>query len=193
MAVRLLPAHIFIQETKLIADILDILDKIRELQRKLQISAVTDSVHRFSQNRTSCRHPVYLGFLDRIAALMEHIWEKVRQESSFCVLYARYIRDQTQCRAIANGANHSVHANFFKIFSKRLCANPVVSQKHHCLSAVLVANVHKHLHQLCHLALLKFLEIAKFLGGHAVCIVVVSLINNVFWTERIADFLLKLL
>ena len=41
--------------------------------------------------------------------------------------------------------------------------------------------------------LLEFLEIAKFPGGHAVCIVVVSLINNVFRTERIAGLLLKLL
>ena len=86
---------VIIECTEFLAYLFDILYKIREFQSKFQVSAVTDPLDRASKDRTSCCYPVYFGFFDRIAALMEGIREKVRKETSLCIFYILDIAEQT--------------------------------------------------------------------------------------------------
>src|SRR5699024_11175688 len=47
--------------------------------------------------------------------------------------------------------------------------------------------------QLCHFTALERLKIAKLLAGNTILVVIIALVNDIFRSERIAHFLLKLL
>ena len=69
----------------------------------------------------------------------------------------------------------------------------MVAQKHHGFLAQLVGDVHHFLGKLGHLPALERLEVLELLGGDAVLVVVVALVDDVLRAELVAHFLLKLL
>ena len=69
----------------------------------------------------------------------------------------------------------------------------MVAHKHHGFLAVFMNNIHHFLGKLCNLAPLESLEIPEFLRRNSVSIVHITLINNKFGAEFIADLFFKLL
>ena len=124
---------------------------------------------------------------------MESIGEEVGQESSLGVLDAGDVGNQAQGAAVADTADNGIHAGLLELGHERLAADPVVAQEHHRFLAVGVDDVGHFLHQTGDLAALERLEVLVLLGGHAVLVVVVALINDKLRAEFVADFLLKLL
>ncbi len=184
--------NIVIQLPELVADRFHIIHKFREIQRKLQISAIADPVDRLAQDRPPGRNPVNLCLLHRISALMEGVREKVRQKSSLTVGYSLDIADQAQSGAVPHAPHDSVQTHFLEFLHKRLRPDPVVSQKHHGLLAVFMGDVHHFLHDLPHFPPLESLEVLEFLRRNSVLVIIVALVNNIFRPERIPRLLLKL-
>ena len=83
--------------------------EFRELKRKFKITAVSDTIDRFSKDCSSCCHPVIFCFFDRISVLVEHIREEVRQQTSFCIFHSFDITDQTKRRTVSYASYNSVN------------------------------------------------------------------------------------
>ena len=123
---------------------------------------------------------------------MEGVGEEIRQETPLGVLDAGNVGNQAQGTAVSDTADDGIHAGFLKFRHKGFTANPVVTQEHHGLFAVLMHDVGHFLHQTGNLAALEGLEVLIFLSRHAVLIVVVALIDDELRAELIADLLFKL-
>ena len=162
-AVRCCSLDIVIKHTEFLADFFNILYKIRELQSQLQITAVTDSLDRASENRSSCCHPVYFRFFYRIATFMERIREKVWQKSSFCIFHIFNITEQPQCCTISNTSHNCIQSDGSKLVHKRLHADPVISHKHHGFLSIFMDNIYHFFCKLGDFSSLECLEIFKFL------------------------------
>ena len=184
---------VLVQFAELVADALDIVEELRELAGQLQVASVADAVNGLAQDGAASGDPVLLGLAHRVAALVEGIGEEVGQESSLGVLDAGDVGNQAQGAAVADTADNGVHAGLLKFRHERFAADPVVAQEHHGLFAVGVDDVGHFLHQTGDLAALERLKVLVLLGGHAVLVVVVALINDKLRAEFVADFLLKLL
>ena len=184
---------VLVQLAELVADALDIVEELRELAGQLQVASVADAVNGLAQDGAACGDPVLLGLAHRVAALVEGIGEEVGQESSLGVLDAGNVGNQAQGAAVADTADNGIHAGLLELGHERLAADPVVAQEHHGFLAVGVDDVGHFLHQTGDLAALERLEVLVLLGGHAVLVVVVALINDKLRAEFVADFLLKLL
>ena len=184
---------VLVQFAELVADALDIVEELRELAGQLQVAAVADAVNGLAQDGAASGDPVLLGLAHRVAALVEGIGEEVGQEAALGVLDAGNVGNQAQGAAVADTADNGIHAGLLELGHERLAADPVVAQEHHGFLAVGVDDVGHFLHQTGDLAALECLEILVLLGGHAVLVVVVALINDKLRAEFVADFLLKLL
>ena len=126
-AVRGGSLHVLIQLAELRADGFHVVHKFRELHGQLQIAAVADAVHGLSQDGASCRHPVDLGFLHGISALVEGIREEVGKKPSFRILHALDIADQTQGRSISHASHHGVQADGLELIHEGLGSDPVIA------------------------------------------------------------------
>ena len=124
---------------------------------------------------------------------MEGVREEVRQKAALGIFHARNIADKAQRAAIAHAAHHGIQANAFELLHERLGADPVVAQKHHGFLAQLVGDVHHFPGQFCHLAPLERLEVLEFFRGHAVLVVVITLVDDEFGPEFVASLPLELL
>ena len=184
---------ILVQLAELVANALHVVDEFRELQRQFQIAAVADAVHRLAQDSPPRSDPVFLGFLHRVAALVEGIGEEVGQETALGVFHAGDVADEPQGAAVAHAAHHRVQPDGGELRHVGLGADPVVAQEHHGFLAQLVGDVHHLLGQLCHLAPLEGHEVLELLAGHTVLVVVVALVDDEFRAELVAHFLLELL
>ena len=183
---------VLVQFAELVADALDIVEELRELAGQLQVASVADAVNGLAQDGAASGDPVLLGFAHRVAALVEGIGEEVGQEAALGVLDAGNVGNQAQGAAVADTADNGIHAGLLELGHERLAADPVVAQEHHGLFAVGVDDVGHFLHQTGDLAALERLEVLVLLGGHAVLVVVVALINDKLRAEFVADFLFKL-
>ena len=124
---------------------------------------------------------------------MEGVREEVGKKPSFRILYALDIADQTQGRSISHASHHGVQADGLELIHEGLGSDPVIAQKHHGFPAALMADIHHFLRDLRHFSALERLEVLKLLRGNPVLVVVIALVDDIFRTERIARFLLKLL
>ena len=68
----------------------------------------------------------------------------------------------------------------------------MITQKHHCFFAVLMRNVNHLFGKSGNFSALECLEVLELLAWHAVLVVVIALVNDIFRTELIAHFLFKL-
>ena len=69
----------------------------------------------------------------------------------------------------------------------------MVSHEHHSLFAIFMNNIYHFFGKLRYFSSLECLEIFKFFRRDSVCIVHISLVNDIFRSERITHFFLKLL
>ena len=184
---------VVVQLAELIAHALHIIDEFRKRTGQLQVSAVADAVDGLAQDGAPRCHPVFLGLPHRVAALVEGVREEVRQKAALGIFHARNIADKAQRAAIAHAAHHGIQANAFELLHERLGADPVIAQKHHGFLAQLVGDVHHFPGQFCHLAPLERLEVLEFFRGHAVLVVVITLVDDEFGPEFVASLPLELL
>ncbi|CCZ27244.1 unknown [[Ruminococcus] torques CAG:61] len=191
-AVRCRSFYICIKRTELVAYLLYIIKEFRELKRKFKITAVSDTIDRFSKDCSSCCHPVIFCFFDRISVLVEHIREEVRQQTSFCIFHSFDITDQTKRRTVSYASYNSVNTKCFKLFHKRLCSDPVISEEHHCFFTTFVRDLCHLFYDLGNFSSLERLKILKFFARNTILIIVISLIDNIFRAERISHFFFKL-
>ena len=124
---------------------------------------------------------------------MEGIREEIGKKSSFRILHAFDIADQTQGSAVSYASHHRVQADGLKFIHKRLSADPVIAQEHHGFLAAFMADIHHFLCDLRHFPALERLEIPELLRRNPVLVIIIALINDIFRTERITHFLFKLL
>ena len=183
---------VLIQLPELITDGSYIVNELRKLQGQFQVAAVADAVNGLAENGPPGSDPVFLGFLYRVAALVERIREEVGQEPALGVLDAGDVGNQPQGGAVAHGTHHRVYADGLPLLHKRLGADPVVPQEHHGFLAQFVGDVHHFLGKLGHFPTLERLEVLEFLGGYPVLVVVIALVHNVLRAELVAHFLFKL-
>ena len=123
---------------------------------------------------------------------MESIREEIRKETSLCIFYMLDIAEKTKCCAVSNASNYCVKSNLGKFIHKWLHADPVIAHEHHGFLAILMNNIYHLFCKKGNLSALECLEITEFLRRDAICIIHISLVDNVFRTERIACFLFKL-
>ncbi len=94
---------------------------------------------------------------------MECVREEVRQKSSFRIRYPFNVTDQPQSGTVPHTSHHSIQSHFLKLPHKGLCADPVVSQKHHGFLTAFMGNIHHLLDNLSDFPSLKSLKILKLL------------------------------
>ncbi len=184
---------IVIQFPEFIADRFYIIYKFWKIQCQLQISAVSDSVYGFTQDRTAGSYPVDFRLLDRVPALMEGIREKVGQKPAFRIPDPFDIADEPESRAVPHAPYDCVQSHMAELVHKGLGSDPVVSQEHHGLLAAFVGDIHHLFYDLCHFPSLECLEILVFFGWDAVLVIVIALVDDIFRAKRIPGFPLKLL
>ena len=170
----------------------DILYKIRELERQLQIAAISDSLDRTSKDCPSCGYPVDLCLFYRISTFMKGIREEIGKESSFCICYIFDITEKTECCTISHTSYHSIQSNRRKLIHKGLHSDPVVSHEHHGFFPILMNDIYHLFCKFCHFSPLECLEIPEFSGWDSVHIVHIPLIDNKLRTELIAHLFFKL-
>ena len=192
-AIRCGALDVFIQHAELVANALDVINKLGEFQSQLQVAAVSDTVNRLTQNCAASSYPVLLALFHRVAALVEGIGEEVRQEAALGVFYAGDIADQTQGGTVAHAAYDSIQTDGFELVHKRLGADEVVAEEHHGLFAQLMGDVYHLFGQLCYLTALEGHKVFKLFRRYTILVVVVALVNDELGAEFVADFLLKLL
>ena len=184
--------HIFIQLTELITDRFHIIHKIRKIHGQFQITAITDPIHRFAENRPAGRHPVYLRLFHRISPLIKGIREKIGQQPSFCIRHPLNIADQPKRSAVSHTSHHRIQSDTRKFLQKRLRSDPVISQEHHRLLAEGMGNIHHLFYDFHHFPVLESQKILIFFRRYPVLVIVISLINDIFRTEGIPNLPLKL-
>ena len=183
---------ICIQFSKLITYLLCIVNKLREIKCKLQITAISYSVYRFSKYCSSGCYPVSLCLSKRITTLMECIRKEIWQKSALCIFHTFYITDKSKCLTVAYTSNHCIQTYIFELFHIRLHAYPVITQKHHSFLTVLVNYIHHLFGKFCNFSSLKIYEGKIFLTRNSVSIVHITLIYNIFRSELNTGFLFKL-
>ena len=123
---------------------------------------------------------------------MEGIREEIWKETAFCVFYILDVTEQTQCSTISNTSNNCIKSDRSKFIHKWLHTDPVITHEHHSFSAIFMNNINHLFGKLCYFSALESLDIFKFLRRNTICIIHISLIDNIFRTERITDFFFKL-
>ena len=192
-AVGCYTADVVVKRPEFIADVFDIVNKIGELKRQLKIAAVADTGNRASENGSSCRYPVDLGFGDRVAAFVENIGEEVGQKASLGIFYALDVAEKAEGCSVAYTSDNCIKTDGFKFLHERLHADPVVAHEHHRFLAVFMNDVNHFLGKLCDLPSLESLKVLELFRGNAVGVVHIALIDDEFRAERIADLFFELL
>ena len=188
-AVRNGALDVLVKFTEFIADLLHIVQEVRELHRQLQIAAVADTVDGFAQDGSAGGHPVVFCLFDRISAFAEDIREEIREQTAFGIFDARDIADQTQRGSVSDAADYRIQAESLEFFHKWFGADPVVAQEHHGFFSVFVGDVHHLTDDLCHFTALECLEVLVFFAGDPVLVVVITLVDDVFRANGYPDFL----
>ena len=104
----------------------------------------------------------------------------------------RNLRNQPEANAASDTSYYGIKSDLAKIFSIRFCSDPVVTEKHHCLSARPMYDIDKLFCLLCHKSLDKIHIIAICLCRHTEGRIVIPIVHNILRTQRIAVFLFKL-
>ena len=103
------------------------------------------------------------------------------------------ITDQTQRRTISNTSYQCIQSDGFELIHKRLCSDPVITEEHHRFFAFLMGNVYHFFCKFCNFTALERLEIFELFGWDTILIIEISLINDIFRTEFVANFFFKLI
>ena len=122
---------------------------------------------------------------------MEGVREEIGQEPALGVFHAGYVGNEPQGGPIAHRSHHRIQANALELVHIGLGADEVVAQEHHGLPAQLVGDVHHLLGQGGHLPALEGHKVLKLLGGGAVLVVVVPLVDDELRVEFIARLFFK--
>ena len=162
-AVRCRSLRILIEFPELVTHRGHVVDEVRKLKCELQVSAVADTVDGTSEDRPSCGYPVYLGFPDRVPALVEGVREEVGKEPSFRIFHTLYVTYEPECGAVSDRAHDCVDSCLLKAFKEGLRADPVVTEEHHCFLAALMTDIRELLYQGTDFPVLECHEVPVFL------------------------------
>ena len=103
------------------------------------------------------------------------------------------IRNHTKCHTTSNRTYNCIKSDACKVFTIRLCSDPVISKEHHSFLAIRVNDINQLFRECTNFNLLEFNKVTEFFARYAEHTVVISLIYDKFRTEFISCPFLKLL